>query len=488
MNRFTVMAVLMAAGLGAAGGYWAASERPASDAAPREKKPLFYRHPMNPSVSSPVPAKDEMGMDYVPVYEHESAPPTGQAGNASEETSGKKPRKILYYRNPMGLPDTSPVPKKDSMGMDYLPVYADEAAEAELVKISPERIQKLGVRTAAAAERDIARSVRAVGILEADERRLYTVTLKFDGYIERLHVNATGQTVSRGQPLFELYSPELVSAQREYLAARKGLDALAGGKRWTQTGMEDLAQGSLERLRNLGISQAEIERLKQQGAARRTLAVRSPASGVVMEKTAMAGEALYKIADLSTVWVLADVFEQDIGSVKEGQAVRVALDAYPGRTFDGKATFIYPTLDPDTRTVKVRIELANPQGMLKPMMYARVEVTERSRRTLAIPESSVLDSGRRTYVLVDRGEGRFEPRPVRLGMRGDDFVEVLNGLSADENVVVGANFLIDAESNLKAALDGFRAPDRGEEPAAGTNTGAPPPPTPSAHPAGHGGR
>ncbi len=481
MNKVTALAMLIAAGLGAAAGYWAASERP--DVAPREEKPLFYRHPMNPSATSPVPAKDEMGMDYVPVYE--SAP--GQSGDAAkDDDSGNKPREVLYYRNPMGLPDTSPVPKKDSMGMDYLPVYADEAAEAELLKISPERIQKLGVRTAAAAERDIARSVRAVGIVEADERRLYTVTLKFDGYIERLHVNATGQTVSRGQPLFELYSPELVSAQREYLAARKSSSALVGGKQWAQTGMEDLAQGSLERLRNLGISQAEIERLKRQGAVRRTLVVRSPASGVVMEKTAIAGmratagEVLFRIADLSTVWVLADVFEQDIGSVKAGQSVRVTLDAYPGRTFDGKATFIYPTLDPQTRTVKVRIELANPQGLLKPMMYARVELTERARRTLAVPESSILDSGRRTYVLVDRGEGRFEPRPVRLGMRGDDFVEVLDGLSADENVVISANFLIDAESNLKAALDGFTASGRGEEPAAGT----PSPP----HPANHGGR
>jgi Cu(I)/Ag(I) efflux system membrane fusion protein len=543
MKKAILWTAVLAAGLGASGGYWLAWQqaRPTAPAvAPAEKKPLFYRHPMNPAVTSPVPAKDEMGMDYIPVYEEEKSAPKAETAAPPESGSGKPERKILYYRNPMGLPDTSPVPKKDSMGMDYIPVYAEETTSAStgnpatpppakserrilyyrnpmglpdtspvpkkdsmgmdyipvyadeetpeganVLRVSTEKIQRLGVKTAPVENTEIAHTVRSLGLVEADERRLYTVTLRFDGFIEKLYVNATGQTVARGQPLFELYSPDLVSAQREYLTARNAQAALAQSEPWMQSGMQDLAESSLERLRNWGISDSELASLEKQGKALHALVVRSPASGIVLEKSAvagaraMAGDTLFKIADLSKVWVIAEVYEQDIGLIEPGQTVRAMLDAYPGRTFEGRVGFIYPTLNPATRTGRVRIELPNPQSLLKPMMYARLEIGTQAHRALAVPRSAVLESGRRTLVLVERGEGRFEPRPVKLGLRGEERIEILEGLREDERVVVSANFLIDAESNLKAAVGGFGSAGSGEESAAR-------PEPPGGH-AGHGG-
>ncbi|MGZ5030989.1 MAG: efflux RND transporter periplasmic adaptor subunit, partial [Methylobacter sp.] len=290
MNKNILWAALVAASLGVLGGYWLASKQMSSTTTtgePSAKKPVLYRHPMNPAVTSPVPAKDEMGMDYVPVYD-ESAPDTNRESGKPERkilhyrnpmglpdtspvpkkdtmgmdyipvyedesisaSSGESPakpeQKILHYRNPMGLPDTSPVPKKDTMGMDYIPVYEQEAQESpNILRVSSEKIQRLGVKTAPVENTEIAHSVRSVGAVEADERRLYNVTLRFDGFIEKLYVNATGQSVARDQPLFELYSPDLISAQQEYLTARSGETALGNSEAWLQSGMKKLTDGSL---------------------------------------------------------------------------------------------------------------------------------------------------------------------------------------------------------------------------------------------------
>ena len=385
---------------------------------------------------------------------------------APAAVSATTPPKLLYYRNPMGLADTSPTPKKDSMGMDYIAVYegGDDApgSAAGEVKISTEKVQKLGVRTEPAALRELARQVRAAGRVEIDERRLHNVAPKFEGWVERLHVNATGQPVARGQPLFEVYSPELVSAQREYVVAAKGVAALKDASAEMQAGMRQLADASLVRLRNWDISEEQIKALAGGGEARRTLSFRSPVGGVVLEKKAVAGmrfmpgEMLYQIADVSAVWVLADVFERDIAQVKVGQKVRLAINAYPEKSFTGTVAYIYPMLKAETRTVPVRIELANPGGLLKPAMYASVELAVGARdRVLTVPVSAVIDSGTRQIVLVEKGRGRFEPREVKLGARSDEFVEIREGLKDGEPVVVAANFLIDAESNLKAALGGF---------------------------------
>jgi Cu(I)/Ag(I) efflux system membrane fusion protein len=397
-----------------------------------------------------------------------AAPADGAAAGAASATAaaGQPEKKLLYYRNPMGLPDTSPTPKKDPMGMDYIAVYAGGADEEPLaanqIKISTEKVQKLGVRTEAAQLRVLDRLVRASGRIEPDERRVYAISPKFEGYVERLHVNVTGQAVGKGQALFEVYSPELVSAQREYAIAVQGVGSLkdAGGQ--AQTGMQQLADASLQRLRNWDISEAQIKALTDSGATTRTLTFRSPVSGVVMEKKAlqgmrfMPGEALYQIADLSSVWVIADVFEQDIGLVRNGSKATVNINAYPGKTFSGRVSYVYPTLTAETRTVPVRVELANPGGLLKPGMFAQVALPVGARgKVITVPLSAVIDSGTRQIVLIEQGAGRYESREVKLGARSDTYVEVLDGVDDGEPVVVAANFLIDAESNLQAALGGL---------------------------------
>ena len=378
----------------------------------------------------------------------------------------KKEKKLLFYRNPMGLPDTSPTPKKDPMGMDYIPVYEgeqdDEPAAANQIKISTEKVQKLGVRTEAAQLRPLDKVVRASGRIEPDERRLYAISPKFEGYVERLHVNVTGQPVGKGQALFEVYSPELVSAQREYAIAAQGVEALkeAGGP--ARDGMKQLADSSLLRLKNWDISEEQVKALAKSGETKRTMTFRSPVAGIVTEKKAvqgmrfMPGEVLYQVADLSSVWVVADVFEQDIGLIKSGAKARVMINAYPGKTFEGTISYVYPTLNDQTRTVPVRVELANPGLLLKPAMFAQVELPVSAKGSaVTVPVSAVIDSGARQIVLIQQGEGRFEPREVKLGARSDNHLEVIEGVKEGEQVVVAANFLIDAESNLKAAVGGF---------------------------------
>jgi Cu(I)/Ag(I) efflux system membrane fusion protein len=304
--------------------------------------------------------------------------------------------------------------------------------------------------------------VRAAGRIDPDERRLYAIAPKFEGYVERLHVNATGQPVAKGQSLFEVYSPELVSAQREYAIAAQGMQSLGGAGSEAQAGMKQLADSSLQRLKNWDISEEQIKSLAASGNTRRTMTYRSPVQGIVVEKKAvqgmrfMPGDTLYQVADLSSVWVLADVFEQDVGLLRTGAKASIAVEAYAGKQFEGTVSYIYPTMNAQTRTVPVRIELANPGGLLKPGMFAQVDMGIAAKSSaVSIPVSAVIDSGTRRIVLVELKEGRFEPRDVKLGARNDDYVEVLDGVRDGEAVVVAANFLIDAESNLKAATGSF---------------------------------
>jgi Cu(I)/Ag(I) efflux system membrane fusion protein len=392
--------------------------------------------------------------------------PTGEAVQGTKEG-----RRVLYYRNPMGLPDTSPVPKKDAMGMDYVPVHEGEEREPDVppgaVKISLDKVQLLGVRSEAAEVRELRRTVRAVGTIQANERLLYTVAPRFEGWIEKLHVNTTGQSVRRGQPLMEVYSPDLVTAQEEYLIALRGAGELEGSDSDARAVIQRMADDALRRLRNWEISDQELSALRQEGKPVRLLTYRSAANGVVLRKPSvegmrfMPGDVLFEIADLSSVWLIAEVSEQDIGLIQRGQQANLNIVAYPDKPFAGKVAFLYPTIDSDTRTAKVRIELANPDGLLKPAMFASVELASghASGKVLAVPESAVLDSGARQAVLVRRGEGLFEPRTVRLGMRADGYIEVVEGIREGEQVVVRANFLIDAESNLKSALETFVAHD-----------------------------
>jgi membrane fusion protein, copper/silver efflux system len=390
---------------------------------------------------------------------HEAAHASADAA-AAPDAGGKK---ILYYRNPMGLPDTSPTPKKDSMGMDYLPVYEGEDEGGNGITVSNARVQNMGVRVAPVQKRQLDAVVRASGRIEVDERRLVTVTAKFEGYIERLYVNATGQAVAKGTPLFDAFSPELLAAQREYAVAAQGLARVKEADAATQAGMQRLADSALTRLRLWDVTDEELKRLATTGEARRTLTFRAPASGIVLERKAtqgmrfMPGEVLFEIADLSSVWLVADVFEQDLGRVRVGSKARVRLEAYPGETVEGRVTFIYPTLRAETRSAQVRIELPNPGGRLKPAMFAQVELPVGSSQDLqlVVPNAAVIDSGTRRVVIIDQGAGRFEPREVKTGARGDEFTVITEGVKEGESVVVAANFLLDAESNLRAALGGL---------------------------------
>lgn len=404
---------------------------------------------------------------------------------ASTASAPAKARKLLYYRNPMGLADTSPTPKKDPMGMDYIPVYEGEDEQAgkpggtNQISISTEKIQRLGVRIEAASMRALGKTVRAAGRVEPDERHVYAVSPKFEGYVERLHVNVTGQPVAKGQPLFEVYSPELVSAQREYAIAAQGMQAMSAAGGEAQAGMKQLAESSLARLRNWDLSAEQIAALVRTGEAKRTITFRSPATGIITEKKAlqgmrfMPGEMLYQVTDLASVWVIADVFEQDIGQVRNGAKVSLKINAYPDKIFEGRITYVYPTLKAETRTIPVRVELANPGQLLKPAMFAQVEMQVGAKApVLVVPDSAVIDSGTRRIVLVQIKEGRFEPREVKLGERSENYVEVREGVKEGEQVVVAANFLIDAESNLKAAVGGLGG-HSGHGSAAGSTGAAP---------------
>jgi len=381
--------------------------------------------------------------------------PISTPAAAEQSAPAKDERKILYYRNPMGHPDTSPVPKKDPMGMDYIAVYEDEADDPNTVKVGLDKVQRSGVKTEKVEARPIVRNVRAVGMVDHDETLLTIVAMRSDGYIEDLFAEKTGQHVKQGEPLFRVYSPQIQQAQTDLIIAmraegRKGADA------------DRALEGAMQRLRNLGVPQSRIDEVRKTQTNPRTLDWLSPATGDVIEKKiingqrVMAGDEIYRIADHSHVWVIADVAESDIASIKLGMPATVTLRALPTEPIEGKVTFIYPVLNPETRTVAVRIELPNPEGLMKPAMYADVVFHIGEAGTVAaVPNSAVIDSGTRQVVLVAKGDGRFEPRAVKLGRRGEGYVEVLEGVSAGEEVVTSATFLIDAESNLKAALQTF---------------------------------
>jgi Cu(I)/Ag(I) efflux system membrane fusion protein len=479
--RPTAGAVLLAIGViaGAAGGYWYArppATVPTAEgtASASERKILYYRDPSGAPYWSAEPKKDSNGRDYLPVFEDEevSFEPGGKKPHSASQTrvnalmsTAAGPRKILYYRNPMGLPDTSPVPKKDWMGMDYIPVYeGEEQDDGKTVKVSLDRIQRSGVRTERVEARVIVRPVRAVGTVMHDESRVTVVAMRSDGFVEDLFVGKTGQHVHAGEPLFRVYSPDIQRAQIDLLVA------MGTGQRGSGVAASEAnrnLEGALQRLRNLAVPESRIKEVRETGANPRTLDWPSPASGDVVEKKVIngqrvkAGDELYRIADHSHVWVIADVAESDLPAVKVGTRATVTVRAYPAQPIEGEVTLIYPELRMETRTARVRIELPNPDSRLKVDMYADVMLHAGATEApvIAVPASAVIDSGTRQVVLVAKGDGRFEPRPVKLGRRGDGYVEILGGIDKGEEVVTSATFLIDAESNLKAALQSFTQPE-----------------------------
>jgi membrane fusion protein, copper/silver efflux system len=345
-------------------------------------------------------------------YAHRPEPMATPAAAEQAAAPDEAGRKILYYRNPMGLPDTSPVPKKDSMGMDYMPVYADEQDDPGTVKVSLDKIQRIGVRTEKAEARTISRSVRGVGTVQHDESLLTIVTVRSDGYIEQLFVNRTGQHVERGEPLFRFYSPQIQLAQADLMVAVR-----AHGR--DSAGLGDDLDGAMQKLRNLDVPEGRIDEVRKTMTNPRTIDWPSPATGDVIEKDVIegqrvaAGDELFRIADHSRVWVVAEVAEADIADIKLGMHATVTLRAFPTEPHEGEVTFIYPEMmKPETRTVSVRIELPNPDGQMKPGMYADVlfHPDGDGGQVTAVPDSAVIDSGTRQVVLVSKGDGRFEPR------------------------------------------------------------------------------
>lgn len=368
-----------------------------------------------------------------------------ESAHATSEGKGK----ILYYRNPMGLPDTSPVPKQDEMGMDYVPVYENEAAqEPGAVRVSADRIQRLGVKSEAIARRSLSYAIRAVGTVQIDETKQSVVSPRFEGWIEKMFASATGQAVKSGDPLFSMYSPLIVQIESEYLA---NATANGGGK-----------NGSLARLRTLAVPEEEIARLQKERKISASIVMRAPMDGTVLEKQAIEGlkfspgDRLYRLVDLSRVWMIAEVFEQDLARIAVGQNAKIKMAVFENRTFEGKVGFIYPDINPATRTTKIRIELANPDTALRTDMYGEVELeSSRNEPVLAVPTSALLNNGQSKVVLLERGEGLYQPRMVKTGLIDNGYAEILEGLSEGDRVVTGASFLIDAESNIRAALQNF---------------------------------
>lgn len=372
-------------------------------------------------------------------------------------------RKILYYRNPMGLPDTSPVPKKDSMGMDYIPVYAGGEAPATpgTVVLPPDKVQALGVRTELVRRAPLASIVRTSGTVEVDETRQYVIAPRFEGWVERLYANQTGMRVRAGQPLLAVYSPQLAAAQKEYRLADAAARKLAQSDPASAASMARLRDATRARLRNWEISDAQLARLGRDGGTDH-LVLTSPANAVVIEKPVIQGarfepgETILRLADLSTVWVMAKVPVAQAAGIATGQPARFESVALPGQSFSGEVTFVQPVVDAATRTIDIRIALPNRVGDLRPGLFGTVLLEQPvSQPILAIPRSAVLDTGTRQMVLVQTAPGRFAPREVTLGRRAGDRIEVLTGLADGEAVVVAANFLIDGESNLQSALQGL---------------------------------
>ncbi|MCO6440362.1 MAG: efflux RND transporter periplasmic adaptor subunit [Nitrococcus mobilis] len=422
MVSLIVLVSLTALAVGIGGGYWygsfTAEKETKSTAEAPAKEPLFYRHPMNPEITSPMPAKDEMGMDYVPVY-------------AGEQNGGNAP--------------------------------------AGTVKIDPVIVQNIGVRTAKAKRRTLSRSVRAVGRVDYDEERLARPHPKTEGWIEKLFVDKTGVEVEKDEWLLSFYSPQLVATQQEYLLALRNLEALkASPYSDIRKGAEELMHSTRERLQLLDVPEHQIHDLEQTRKVLKNLHIHSPFDGVVLQIGVREGQyvtpktELYKLADLSRVWVYVDVYEYELPWVQVGDEAVMRVAAVPGRIFQGTVAYIYPYLEEKTRTARLRLEFDNPDMVLKPQMFANVTIhAGKQIDAVVVPEEAIVRSGARDQVFVVRAPGKFEPREVKIGVSADGFTEIVAGVKPGEKVVTSSQFLIDSESKLREATAKMREPKMG---------------------------
>ena len=457
MIRQTFTMVVMLA-IGIAAGVWLSAAPSAEHQ--HDEEAAVYRCPMHPTIVTDRPGSCLVcGMDLVK---------DGASGTDASRPETSSPRQVAFWRAPMDPNFVSDEPGKSPMGMDLIPVYEDDLAAAGAVQIDPVTVQNIGVRTVVVERRQLSRNIRAVGRVDYDETRMSDLNTKVAGWVEKLYVDYTGQQVAKGQKLLEIYSPELVAAQEEYLTA---VDYNQRLQRGLPTGQQsvpaaDALQGAVhlvnaaaQRLRNWDITEGQISELKSTHKVKRRMTIYSPQQGIVVHKAVFdgahikRGEHLYRIGDVDTVWVYADIYEFELPWIRQGQEAAVDLAYLPGKLFRGRVTYVYPYVDPKTRTVKVRMNFANPDLDLKPEMYANVNIASAvAHDAIAVPGQAVIRSGERNVVVVALGNGKFQPREVRLGVETSDQVQVLEGLREGEQIVVSGQFLIDSESNLKAAV------------------------------------
>jgi Cu(I)/Ag(I) efflux system membrane fusion protein len=448
MNKSLITFTLFIFVLGLGIGYWMSTSNQDDRLKVAEPEPIFYRSPMDPTVTSAVPAKDTMGMEYIPVY---------------TEQENRVEREVLFYRNPMNPEITSPIPAKDSMGMDYVPVYANRQLTVEpagTVRIDPVVVQNMGVRTSTVERKSFARTVRALGRIDVNEERILRFHPKVEGWVEEIFIDKSGEMVAEDDILLGIYSPKLVATQEEYILALAGQEALT---EFTipevRRGAEQLVESSKTRLEFFDVPDHQIHELEESKKVKKSLHIHSPAAGTVINVGVRRGQyvtpetELYQITDLSDVWVYAEVYDYELPWIKVGDEVEMALASLPGEIFAGVLSYIYPYAEAKTRTTKVRIVFDNVNFKLRPEMLADVKIhADLQHDVLVIPAEAVVRSSDETQVFVDRGEGKYEPRTVRLGVSSGNQVVVLSGLEPSEKVVTSAQFLIDSESKLNEAI------------------------------------
>jgi Cu(I)/Ag(I) efflux system membrane fusion protein len=388
----------------------------------------------------------------------------------------KKQRKIKYWRAPMNPNYISDKPGKSPMGMDLIPVYEDEEPAESGIRVSQDFLQNYAVRTAVVEEGSIPTVIRTIGVLTYNDKNIAFVNTKFEGWLEKPKVNYIGERVRKGDVLFEVYSPQLVTTQEDYLATMDYLAKLSSGGAYPDAvaRAKSLLEAARERLRYWDITDDQIAELGRSRRIKRTMEIVSPVSGIVTEKMGdtlegmrlMPGMNVYKIADLSTVWAEIEIFEYQVQHVQLGQTAQITVDAFPGRKWTGKIIYIDPTINERTRTLKADVEIHNPDGELLPQMYAKVEIRPPAvSGAVKVPDEAILRTGERNVVIVQKSEGLFEPRDVELGAGGGGYHQVLRGLKAGEKVVTSAQFLIDSESNLKEAINKMLAEGKAKQPA-----------------------
>jgi Cu(I)/Ag(I) efflux system membrane fusion protein len=432
-----------------------------------------YHCPMHPTyVADRMGDCPICGMKLVPIEPKAPQAPAGSSAPAGVATGDAAERRVLHYRNPMNPSVTSPVPMKDQMGMDYVPVYLEEVSTGggvaghATVEVSPDELRLAGLRTAVARRGTLARAIRTVGEVKVDEMRVSQVHTRISGWVEKLFVSFTGQAVHRGQPLLSIYSPELLATQEEFLRARESAARFAASDvPEVRSGGTELLEAARRRLRLFDVPQSLIDTLERTGQPQRAVTLEAPASGFVTAKDVFAGAriepgtTLFTVTDLSKVWIEAEVYEYEAPLVRPGQQARVTLAYDPSKVYTGRITYIYPYLNTDTRTLRVRFEFDNPGLALKPGMYVDVELDAQAVEGILIPDAAILDTGPRQIIYVMVGEGRYEPRQVKVGLRSDGQAQILSGVKAGEAVVDRANFLLDSESRLRAAIGRSSAAD-----------------------------